>query len=137
MEQGSNRTLYIIIHGGRNMKTSNIIEEKSFKFALRIVNLYKYLISEKKEYIMSKQILRSGTSVGANIAEGVEAQSKKDFISKLSIALKEANETKYWLRLLIASDYINSNVGGNLKEELLEIIRILTAILKKSREKIN
>jgi len=119
------------------MKTSNIIEEKSFKFALRIVNLYKYLISEKKEYIMSKQILRSGTSVGANIAEGVEAQSKKDFISKLSIALKEANETKYWLRLLIASDYINSNVGGNLKEELLEIIRILTAILKKSREKIN
>ena len=116
------------------MKTNNIIEEKSFKFALRIVNLYKYLISEKKEYIMSKQILRSGTSVGANIAEGVEAQSKKDFISKLSIALKEANETKYWLRLLMASDYIDSNVGNNLKEELLEIIRILTSILKKSRE---
>ncbi|WP_028855470.1 four helix bundle protein [Psychrilyobacter atlanticus] len=116
------------------MKANNLIEEKSFKFALRIVNLYKFLQTQKKEYIMSKQILRSGTSVGANIAEGVEAQSKKDFISKMSIALKEANETKYWLRLLIASDYIDSNVGGNLKEELLEIIKILTAILKKSRE---
>ncbi len=80
------------------MRINNVIEEKSFKFALRIINLYKFLRSEKKEYIMSKQILRSGTSVGANIAEGVEAQSKKDFISKLSIALKEANETKYWKR---------------------------------------
>lgn len=116
------------------MKSNNIIEEKSFKFALRIVNLYKFLKIQKKEYIMSKQILRSGTSVGANIAEGIEAQSKKDFISKLSIALKEANETKYWLRLLVASDYIDSNVGENLKEELLEIIKILTAILRKSRE---
>ena len=115
------------------MKKDNIIETKSFDFALRIVKLYKYLTVEKKEYILSKQILRSGTSVGANIAEGVEGQSKKDFISKLSIALKEANETKYWLRLLIASDYIENRVGEDLINDLQEIIRILTAILKKSR----
>ena len=116
------------------MENEKTAKYKSKRFAVRIVRLCKYLHDEKKEYIMSKQILRSGTSVGANIAEGVEGQSKKDFISKMSIALEEANETKYWLRLLIASDYIDSNVGENLKEELLEIIRILTAILKKSRE---
>ena len=82
-----------------------VIANLSMDFALRIVNLYKYLIDEKNEYVMSKQLLRSGTSIGANIAESEHAQSKADFISKLYIALKEANETKYWLSLL-EKDYI-------------------------------
>lgn len=116
------------------MKTSNLIEEKTFNLALRIIKLYKYLVQEKKEYIISKQIMRSGTSIGANVAEALEAQSKKDFIAKMSISLKEANETKYWLRLLIASEYIDDKSGNNLKNETIEIIKILTAILKSSRK---
>ncbi|MBR3149404.1 MAG: four helix bundle protein, partial [Eubacterium sp.] len=83
----------------------NIIEEKSLNFAIRIVNLYKFLVFEKKEQVLSKQILKSGTSIGANIAEAQDAQSKNDFISKMSIALKEANETKYWLKLLLDGEY--------------------------------
>lgn len=85
---------------------SNIIAEKSFKFSIRIVNLYKYLKSVKKETTMSKQLLRSGTSIGANIAEAEQAQSKADFVSKMGIALKETAETKYWLQLLYATNYL-------------------------------
>lgn len=114
------------------MKTNNIIEEKSFSFAIRIVNAYKFL-KNKNEHIISKQLLRSGTSIGANIAEGVQGQSKKDFISKLSISLKEANETKYWIRLLIATDYLETIQGNSLLSDLEEIIKILVAILKTSR----
>lgn len=84
----------------------NIIEKKSFDFAIRIVKLYKFLCNEKNEFVLSKQLLRSGTSIGANVAEAQQAQSKADFISKISIALKEATESKYWLRLLNATDYI-------------------------------
>jgi len=84
----------------------NVIKDKSFDFALRIINLYKYLSEEKKEYVLSKQLLRSGTSVGANIRESEHAESKNDFIHKLSISLKEANESHYWIELLYKSDYI-------------------------------
>ena len=86
---------------------SNIVLEKSKKFAIRIVNLYKYLTTEKKEYVLAKQLLKSGTSIGANVSEGEQAQSKADFHSKMCIALKEANETYYWLRLLYATDYLS------------------------------
>ena len=87
------------------MKKENIIQQKSFAFALRIVHLYRYLTNEKKEFVLAKQALRSGTSIGANIEEAIGAQSEKDFLSKLSIAYKEARETKYWLNLLKASQY--------------------------------
>ena len=82
----------------------NIIHDKSYKFALRVINLYKYLIQNKKEYILSKQILRSGTSIGANIEEAIGGYSEKDFIAKLSLAYKEARESKYWINLLIDSN---------------------------------
>ena len=88
---------------------SGVLEEKSLKFAIRIVNLYKYLIDEKKEFVMSKQVLRSGTSIGANIAEAQYAQSKADFLTKMHISLKEASETKFWLKLLYSTSYINDS----------------------------
>ena len=86
---------------------SNPIEDKSFAFALRCVRLYNHLTENKREYVISKQFLRSGTSIGANVAEAERGQSKADFVAKMSIALKEANETDYWIRLLYASDYLN------------------------------
>lgn len=87
------------------MMKENQIQIKNYQFALRIIKLYKYLIEKKKEYVLSKQILRRGTSIGANIEEGIAGQSKADFIAKFQIALKESRETHYWLRLLIDSDY--------------------------------
>ena len=111
----------------------NIVEEKSKDFAVRIVKLYKYLCSEKQEYVMSKQVLRSGTSIGANIAEAQEGQSKKDFISKMSIALSEASETAYWLELLVRTEYITQSQYENIKEDCRELIKLLTAIVKRSR----
>ena len=89
--------------------SENIIVDKSFDFAVRIVNLNKYLYNEQKEYVLSKQLLRSGTSIGANVSEAERAQSKADFISKMSIALKEANETNYWLKLLYKTDYLSKS----------------------------
>ena len=112
----------------------NIIEKKSFDFAIRIVNLYKYLSNKKKEYVLSKQVLRSGTSIGANVAEAQQAQSKADFVSKISIALKETAETKYWLRLLNASDYLSDNETKTILSDCIEIEKILTSILKSSKE---
>jgi len=91
------------------LSRENILKDKSYKFALRIVNLYKYLAENKKEFVLSKQILRSGTSVGANIAEASQAQSKLDFVHKLSISLKEASETEYWINLLADSDYLSKD----------------------------
>lgn len=87
----------------------NVIENKSFQFAIRIVRLYKFLCEEKKEYILSKQLLRAGTSIGANVTESQQAQSKLDFVSKISIALKEASETKYLIKLLGATEYLSEN----------------------------
>jgi len=111
----------------------NIVATKSYAFALRIIKLYKYLISEKKEYVLSKQILRSGTSAGANIKEAEHAQSKKDFINKMSIALKEANETEYWLMLLKDSEYISVDSFNSIHPDIEELIKLLASIVKSSK----
>ena len=103
----------------------NIIQQKSFRFAVRIINLYKFLTNEKKEFVLSKQIVRSGTSIGANIEESIGGQSEKDFLSKLSIAYKEARETIYWLKLLKETDYISKNEFESLFNEADEICKIL------------
>ena len=113
---------------------NNIIEKKSFEFAIRIVNLYKHLTTEKKEFVMSKQLLKSGTSIGANISEGEQAQSKADFHSKMCIALKEANETYYWLRLLFATDYINEKEYASIEIDIKEIVALLTSICKTTQQ---
>ncbi len=110
----------------------NIIVNKSFDFAVRIVNLYKYLNNEKKEYVLSKQLLRCGTSIGANVSEAERAQSKADFISKMSIALKEANETNYWLKLLYKTDYLNKSQYESISTDINELISVLIAICKTS-----
>ena len=115
---------------------SNTIKEKSYKFAIRIVKLYQYLIDEKKEYVLSKQVLRSGTSIGALVRESKFAQSNKDFINKLSIALKEANETDYWLSLLSDTGYLTKEMYKSIQPEIDEIISILVSIIKTSKEKI-
>jgi four helix bundle protein len=115
----------------------NTVVSKSFDFAVRIVNLYKYLTKTHKEYTLSKQILRCGTSIGANVAEAQRGQSKADFISKMSVALKEANETHYWLRLLYRTEYLTKSEFESMKRDADELIRILVAICKtvsKSRE---
>ena len=112
------------------MKKENIIENKSFEFAVRIVNLYKHLNYEKKEYVMSRQLLKSGTSIGANVAEGERAQSTPDFNAKMSIALKEANETYYWLRLLFRTEFLTQSEFNSIEKDINEIISILTAIIK-------
>jgi len=110
------------------MKTNNIIQQKSFAFAIRIVNLYKFLTTEKKEYVLSKQLLRSGTSVGANIEESIGGQSEKDFISKISIAYKEARESMYWLKLLKATDYLSKEQAESLLKDAEELCKIIGKI---------
>ena len=112
------------------------IVTKSMDFSVRIVKLYKYLIEEKKEYVLSKQLLRSGTSVGANVRESRYAESKADFISKNSIALKEAAETEYWLELLMKTEYITERQYESIKADNSEIAKILTTIVKKMKESI-
>ena len=114
------------------MKDS-VIAEKTVDFAVRIVKFYKYLCDEKKEYVLSKQILRSGTSIGANVRESKNAQSKADFISKLNIALKEADETQYWLEIMVKSDLIKENQVEALNKDLKEIIAMLVASIKTLR----
>jgi four helix bundle protein len=111
----------------------NIIEKKSFDFAIRIVRLYRYLCEKKKEFVLSKQLLRSGTSIGANVAEAQQAQSKADFVSKISIALKETTETKYWLRLLNATNYLSDVEIKTILADCVEIEKILTSIIKSSK----
>lgn len=113
----------------------NVIKEKSFTFALDIIKLYQ-LLREHNEYVLSKQLLRSGTSIGANIVEAEAAQSRKDFLSKMSIASKEARETRYWLQLIDVSDLVNVEVSHQLSETD-EIINILTSIVKTTAERIN
>jgi len=116
------------------MKGNNVLVDESFKFAVRIVKLYKYLSENKKEFILSKQVLRSGTSIGANINEAQEAQSKNDFISKLSISLKEARETKYWIGLLKETGYLTKNKADNILNDLVEIIKLLVSFLKTTKK---
>jgi four helix bundle protein len=111
----------------------NVILEKSFNFSLDMISLYSNL-SVKKEYVLSKQVLRSGTSIGANVEEAMAAQSRKDFISKMTIASKEARETKYWLRLLDKSQLVKLNYQANINE-IEEIIKILTSIVKTTQQK--
>lgn len=111
----------------------NVIENKSFQFAIRIVRLYKFLCKEKKEYILSKQLLRAGTSIGANVTESQQAQSKPDFVSKISIALKEASETKYWIKLLGATEYLSENQTKSILDDCVEIEKILVTILKSAK----
>jgi len=111
----------------------NVLVDKSFKFAVRVVKLYKYLCDDKKEYILSKQLLRSGTSIGANINEAQEAQSKNDFISKLSISLKEARESKYWIELLKETKYLTEKEADSIIEDLIEILKLLTSIIKSTK----
>ena len=108
----------------------NVIVKKSYAFSVRIVKLQKYLVCNKHEYVMSRQICKSGTSIGANIAEAQRAQSTADFVAKLKIALKEANETQYWLKLLRDTDYLTKRGFTSLHNDLEEILRILTAICK-------
>lgn len=111
----------------------NIIYEKSYSFAVRIVNAYKHLSSTHNEYILSKQLLRSGTSIGALTREAKFAQSRADFISKLSISLKEANETLYWLELLHDTNYIDDNAFNSIYQDAKELIAILVSIVKTSK----
>lgn len=113
----------------------NVVLDKSFSFAVRIVNLYKFLVSEKKEYVLSKQILRCGTAIGALVRESQQAESNADFIHKLSIALKEANETDYWLLLLNETNYIETKQFESLKPDIEELLKLLVSIIKKSKEK--
>ena len=117
-----------------NYSAENVIEKKSFDFAVRIYFLNEYLIKEKKAYTFAKQVLKSGTSIGANIAEAQHAQSKADFISKMSIALKETAETVYWLRLLKATKVLNEKEAESLLNDSSEIYRILSSIVKTSKE---
>jgi four helix bundle protein len=114
------------------MEKKNIIKEKSFAFAIDIVNLYKVLL-EKKEFVLSRQVVRSGTSIGANVRESEHAQSKADFIHKLSISLKEANETEYWLDLLYETKYLSDIEFQNIKPKIIELLRLLTSIIKTSK----
>jgi len=116
--------------------SKSIIVTKSYQFALKIIELYKFLSYEKKEYVLSKQILKSGTSIGANVEEAQAAISKRDFISKISIASKEARETHYWLRLLKDSNYLLSKYNP-LLDECEELKRILISIIKTSQENLN
>jgi len=108
----------------------NIIVQKSFAFAVRIVNLQKYLVEQKREFVISRQIYKSGTSIGANIAEAQKAQSTADFVAKMKIGLKEASETQYWLQLLRETEYITETEFASIHTDLVEILRILTAICK-------
>ena len=114
----------------------NIIETKSFDFAVRIVNLYKHLLEDKNERILSNQVLRSGTSIGANVSEAQRGQSKPDFNAKMNIALKEACETDYWLRLLHSTDHLSDKEFESIEKDIREIIAILTSICKKSNNNI-
>lgn len=111
------------------MKKDNILHEKSYAFAIRTVKLSQYLTSHKQEYVLSKQVLRSGTSIGALVSESKYAQSTPDFINKLSISLKEANETHYWINLLKDTEYIDLKMFKSLEEDINELLKLLTSII--------
>ena len=117
------------------MARESIVGEKSLEFGKRIAKCYHFLKDKKKEIVMSKQLLRCGTSIGANVREGLYAQSRKDFISKLSIALKEAGETDYWLDIIHSAEYFTDDEYQSLKNDNDELIKLLTSIIKSTREK--
>ena len=113
----------------------SVVGEKSLLFAKRIVGCYRYLVKAKQEFVMSKQLLRCGTSIGANVREGYYAQSKKDFISKMDIALKESGETDYWLDVIHSADYLTDAEYESLKADNDELLRILISIIKTAKQK--
>lgn len=115
------------------MKKDNIIQKKSYAFSIRVVNLYKYLTKEKKEFVLSKQLLRSGTSIGANVEEAIGGQSRKDFFAKLTIAYKEARESHYWIRLLRDTDYLTKEEFEGLINDVEELLKIIGSIQKTIR----
>ena len=117
------------------MKEDNLIIDKSKAFAIRIIRLYQHLAEEHKEYTLSKQVLKSGTSIGANVREAASAQSKADFIAKMNIALKEAAESKYWIRLLEAAEILSNSITQPLFEECIEIEKMLYSIIRTSKSK--
>ena len=111
-----------------------MVAPKSYKFALRIINLYKFMISEQKEFVLSKQILRSGTAIGALIKEAEHAQSKADFLNKMNIALKEANETEYWLMLLKDANFLSETEFSSIHVDCQELIKLLASIVKSTKQ---
>lgn len=115
------------------MKSENVVQIKSYDFALKIIKMYKYLNNEKKEFILSKQLLRSGTSIGANIEESIGGQSKADFFAKITIAYKEARESKYWIKLLRDSDYLTIEQSNDLLSDIEELLKIIGSIQKSIR----
>ncbi len=117
------------------MPKENVIRGKSYDFAIRIIKLYKYLVEKKKEFVLSKQVLRSGTSIGANVEEAVSGLSRADFIARMGIAYKEARETHFWLRLLRDTSYITIKQAESLLSDLEEILRIISKILISSKQK--
>lgn len=119
------------------MRKKSVLKEKSKRFGLRVIGLYKYLCNEKKEFVLSKQVLRSGTSVGANISESAYAQSKADFVAKVSIALKEAAETEYWLELLHESEYWEDSSYESIHGDCTELIKMLTSSVKTAKDNEN
>ena len=119
------------------MKNENIVYDKSKAFAIRIVNLRNYLADEKREYVLSKQLLRSGTSIGANIAEAICAVSNNEFSAKMHIAYKECSETLYWLELLKDTDYLTEKEFISIEQDCRELIKLLTAITKTAKSKKN
>lgn len=112
----------------------NVIKNKSFTFALRIVKMYQFLCEQKKEFVLSKQLLRSGTAIGALVREAEQAESPADFIHKMAIALKEANETEYWMELLFQSNYIDEAAFNSIKTDLTEILKLLISIIKTTKQ---
>ncbi len=116
---------------------NNIVQEKSYAFAVRIVKLYKYLCEDKKEFVLSKQLLRSGTSIGANIEEAIGGQSERDFFAKLTIAYKEARETHYWIRLLTDTAYLTTEQSESILTDTEELLKIIGSIQKTMKRKLN
>ncbi len=116
------------------MKQDNVVRDKSYAFAVRIVNACRYLADEKREFVLSKQLLRSGTSIGANVEEAIGGQSEKDFFAKLSISYKEARETHYWIRLLTDTEYLTAQQSASLIDDAEELLRIIGSILKTMRD---
>lgn len=113
---------------------TNVIAEKSYGFAVRVVNLYKHLSEKKKEFVLSKQLLRSGTAIGALVHEAEHGQSKSDFLHKMNVALKEANETLYWLRLLHDTSFVTDAEYNSINDDAVELIKILISIVKTTKQ---
>jgi len=111
------------------------LQTKSFAFAVRVVNLYRFLCTDKKEYVLSKQLLRSGTAIGALVREAEQAESKPDFIHKMAIALKESNETEYWILLLCETGYLNTNEAGSIINDNKELLKLLISIINSTKQR--